>query len=210
MRQVSRYSLRASSSFPAVSSAATRINFAFTSHTSSQPKTTALLLPSLKLLSPCPSARTAFSASCCSQNTSARHTLAAYASSGCFVSSKAVVNFGIKSASPWILEVAEEEAEVGRCDADAIWASERAVRVRPVAIVSLATLWPIHSWHTDTSDLAHASQSCAQALGSPPSCHCIELGLIVQGTSRPSRRCPLLTNSCCCAPERWRLSRVLS
>jgi hypothetical protein len=38
-----------------------------------------------------------------------------------------------------MLDVADEDAEVGRCDADAIWASERAVSVKPVAIPYSAT-----------------------------------------------------------------------
>ncbi len=199
---VSMYSRRASSSFPVDSAAATRINFALTSQTSSQHKATDLLLPSLELLSPCLRACTAFSVSSRSQNISAKHTLPAYASSGCFVSSKAMVNFGINSASPWMLDVADEDAEVGRCDADAIWASERAVRVKPLQCLTQLLVWLRFLMDTYTFDLAHVSLSCAQALELLPSCHCIAPDPIVPGTARLSQRYLLLTNSWRCALER--------
>jgi hypothetical protein len=41
---------------------------------------------------------------------------------------------GISSLSPWRLDVGFEEAEVGRCEAEAICASDRAASVRHLRV----------------------------------------------------------------------------
>ena len=101
-----------------------------------------------------------------------------------------------------MLEIAEEAAEVGRCDADAICASDRAARVKPVVVSCSA----IDSQILDerqpyTSALAHASPSSAPVRGSLTTAHCIAPDLTALDTARPSPRGALSRRrSWCCAP----------
>ena len=126
-----RYASCASCSRPVASKEATRRNEHFAAQTSSHPSDAVL---ELDFDGPLPfgSALSDAAGSSCNQYTSARHALAQYTSSE--VLDEALIaswSFGMAEPRPCMLDSPDEEAEVGRCDAEAICASVRAVRVKP-------------------------------------------------------------------------------
>jgi hypothetical protein len=106
-----------------------------------------------------------------------------------------------------MLEVAEDAAEVGRCDADAICASDRAASVKPTVVsCSVLDSQILVDRQPYTSALGHASPSSAQVLGSLTTVHCTALDPIVLDIVRPSRSGALSRRSSWCCASLFRIA----